>query len=107
MGDVRWGSEDAVKGLESILGEDDKSSEVTTWGELKDVKSVDVASIDTWEVSGGLLHTGVLISVDNKWTLSHDVSGVSVFSSTLSDLLGLSNLSEIITSSEVLESSED
>lgn len=106
MGDVRWGSEDAVKGLESILGEDDKSSEVTTWGELEDVKSVDVASIDTWEVSGGLLHTGGLISVDNKWTLSHDVSGVSVFASSGSDLLGFSNLGEIITSSEALESSE-
>jgi len=107
LGDVRWGSEDAVKGLESILGEDDKSSEVTTWGELEDVKSVDVASIDTWEVSGGLLHTGGLVSVNNKWTLSHDVSGVSVFASSGSDLLRSSNLGEIITSSEALESSEE
>lgn len=107
LGDVGWGSKDGVEGLEGILGENDESSKMTTWGELEDVKSVNTAGIDSWEVSSGLLDTGGLISVDNEWTLSHDVSGVSVFSSTLSDLLGLSNLSEIITSSEVLESSED
>ena len=107
LGDVRWGTEDSVEGLESILGEDDESTEVTTWGELEDVKSVDVAGIDTWEVSSGLLDTGGLVSVHDKWTLSHDVSGVSVFTSSGSDLLGSSDLSEIITSSEALESSEE
>jgi len=105
--DVRWGSEDAVEGLESILGEDDESSEVTTWGELEDVKSAHVAGVDTWEVSGGLLHTGGVVSVNDEWTLSHDVSGVSVLASSGSGLLGSSNLGEIVTSSEALESSEE
>lgn len=72
--DVGWGSEDAVEGLESILGEDDESTEVTTWGELEDVESVDVASINTWEISSGLLDVSGVITVDEKWTLSHDVS---------------------------------
>lgn len=80
--DVGWGSEDGVEGFESVLGENDESTEVTTWGELEDVKSVDVASIDTWEISGGLLDTGGLVSVNDEWSLSHDVSGVSVFSSS-------------------------
>jgi hypothetical protein len=107
LGDVGWSSENGVKSFESILGEDDESSEVTSWGELEDVKSVHAAGIDSWEISSGGLDTGGLVSIDDKWTFSHDVSGVSVFSSTLSDLLGLSDLSKIVTGSEVLEGSED
>jgi len=107
LGDVGWGSEDRVEGLESVLGEDDESSEVTSWGELEDIESIHVASVNTWQVSGGLLHTEGVVSVDEEWTLSHDVSRVSVFSSSLSDLLGLSDLGEIVTSSEVLEGLED
>ena len=105
--DVGWGTENTVEGFEGVLGEDDESTEVTTWGELEDVKSVHVASINTWEISSGLLDTGGLVSVDDKWTLSHDVSGVSVFTSSGSNLLGLSDLGEIITSSEALEGSEE
>lgn len=73
----RWGSggsEDAVEGFESLLGEDEESTEMSTWGELEDVKSVNVASLDTWEVSSGLFDTIFLVIVDDKWTLSHDVS---------------------------------
>ena len=107
LGDVGWGSEDRVEGLESVLGEDDESSEVTSWSELEDIESIHVASVNTWQVSGGLLHTEGVVSVDEEWTLSHDVSRVSVFSSSLSDLLGLSDLGDIVTSSEVLEGLED
>jgi len=73
----RWGSvgsEDAVEALECLLGEDDESTEMSTWGELEDVKSVNVASFDTWKVSGGLFDTIFLVIVDDEWTLSHDVS---------------------------------
>jgi len=37
---VRWGlvgSEHGIKSLESVLSEDDESSKMTSWGELKDV----------------------------------------------------------------------
>ena len=63
-----------MEGLESLLGEDEESSEMTTWGELEDVKSVNVASLDTWKVSSGLFDTIFLVIVDDEWTLSHDVS---------------------------------
>ena len=46
-------SEDTVEGLEGVLGPDDESAEVTTGGELEEVKSVNVDEVDTWEVSGG------------------------------------------------------
>ena len=48
-------SEDVVKLLEGILGEDKESSEMSTWGELEDVESADVASVNTWEIPGGSL----------------------------------------------------
>ena len=105
----RWGSEgteDAVEGFEGLLGEDEESTEVTTWSELENVKSVDVASFNTWEVSGGLLDGILFVVVDDEWSLSHDISGVSVFSGTSLDLLGSSDLGEVVTNSEVKEGGE-
>ena len=74
------GSEKAVEGLEGASGENNESSEVTTWSELDDVESVDVASINSWEVSSGLGNFGALVSVDDEWTSLQDVSGVSELS---------------------------
>ena len=71
------GSEDLVEVSEGILGEDDESAEVTTWGKLKQVKSVDAASIDSREVSGGSLEEGVLVSVNEEGTLSQHKTRVS------------------------------
>merc|ERR1719361_796127 len=46
-GALTVGAEDVVELLESILGEDDKSANVTTRGELEEVQSGDVAGVDT------------------------------------------------------------
>ena len=70
-------TEDLVKVSEGIFGEDDESAEVATWGELKQVKSMDTASVDTWEVSGGSLEEGVLISINKERSLSQDETRVS------------------------------
>jgi len=83
-GVLEVGSEKGVQSGESTLGEDDESSEVTTWGELKDVKSVDVAAINTWEVSGGSWDSLTIVSVDDEWSSLQDVSVVSVFTLTVS-----------------------
>lgn len=71
------GSVEGVESAESVLGEDDESTEVTTWSELEDVKSVDVASVDTWEVSGRSSDGHVFVTVDNEWSLSEGESGSS------------------------------
>lgn len=68
------GSEDAVEGFECLLGEDEESTKMSTWGELENVKSVNIASLDTWKVSSGLFDTIFLVVIDDEWTLSHDVS---------------------------------
>jgi len=101
------GTVESVESSESILGEDGKSTDVTTWGELKDVKSINVARVNTWEVSGSLSELGVVITVDNEWTLSEGESGVSVFTLTVSQSLGRSNSVKIIGDTEVLKGGEE
>lgn len=100
-------SKNGRESLEGILGVDHESTEMSSWGELEDVESRDVASINTWEISSGLLDVSGVITVDEKWTLSHDVSRVSIFSSSLSDLLGLSDLSKISSSTELGEGGQE
>lgn len=85
-GTVFVGTEDGVKSLEGILGENKESSKMSTWGELEDVKSLNVASINTWEVLGHSLNSLGFVSVDDQRSLTHDVSGVSVFTSSGSDV---------------------
>jgi len=51
------GTEDEVQSLEGISGVDNESSEVTTWSKLEDVKSSDVADVNSWQISSGSLDT--------------------------------------------------
>jgi hypothetical protein len=100
-------TEDVVKGLEGILGPDDESTEVTTRGELEEIESANVANINTREISSGSFDEVVLISVDDEGTLSKDVSGVTEFTLSTSDLSGISGSLEIVRDTEVLEGSEE
>jgi hypothetical protein len=100
-------SEDAVEGLEGLTGPDNESAEVTTRGELEEVKSVDIDEVNAWEVSSGSLDGIVLLSVDDQRTLSENVSGVSHLALANSDSLGLAGLLEVLTSTEVLEGSKE
>lgn len=79
---------------------------MSSWSELEDIESAYVTSIDTWKVSGASSNTLGLISVDNKRSLSHNVSAVSELSNAMVELLGSSDLGEVITSTEVLQSVE-
>jgi hypothetical protein len=65
--------------VEGILSEDNKSTKMTTWSELKKIKSVDAAGINTWKITGVSLNVGVLIAVDNKRTLCNLETRVSHF----------------------------
>jgi len=81
------GAEDVIEAVEGIGGPDYESSNVTTGGELEEVESVDVASVNTGEVPGASLHVGVTVSVDDKGSLAHGESGVAVLSLSVSHLL--------------------
>lgn len=99
-GSVSVGTENSVESSETTLGEDDESTEMSSWSELEDVESMDVASVNTWQVSSGSLQFVVSLVVDDQWSLSQDVSGVSQFTLTGSGVSGFSNLGKIIRDTE-------
>lgn len=70
------GAEDVVQGLKGILGEDHEATDVTTWSELEEVQSVDMADINTWEIAGRSLDVLVMVTVDDQGTLAEDEAGV-------------------------------
>lgn len=100
-------AEDAVEGLEGVLGPDDESAEVTTGGQLEEVESGDVHDVDSWEVSGGLLDADVLVSVDEEGAASEDVSGVSHLALADSHLLGVSGSLHVLGGADGLEGAEE
>ena len=59
---------------------------MSSWGELEEVQSGNVTGVNSWQVSGGSLDKVVLVSVDDEWAFSNNVSGVSHLSVTFSDL---------------------
>ena len=106
LGWCSGGSEDGVEALESAFGEDEESTEMSAWGELEDVQSVDVASLDAWKVSGGLLDGILLIVIDDQRPFPHDVPAISVFAGSSLYLLGSADLGEVVADSEVEEGAE-
>ena len=100
-------SEDVVELLESILGENDKSADVTTWSELEEVQSGDVASVDTWEDPGGLLDGGVVVTVDNKRASLEGEAAITELTLTVAELLGGAGAVEVTTNTDVAEGLEE
>jgi hypothetical protein len=100
-------AEDTVEGLEGIAGPDDEATEVTTRGELEEVKSVNVDEVNTGEVSGGSLDALVFLTVNDQRTSAEDVSGVSHLTVASSDFLGVSGSLDVFTSTNVLEGGEE
>jgi len=98
-------SVDRVQLLKSISGPDDESSEVSSWGELKNIESVNIAEFNSWQVSQSLDHGAVICVVNNQRSSSLSVSSVSGFSLTVSKGHGLNNLLNIGVSIEGLEES--
>ncbi len=100
-------SEDAVQGLEGVTGPDDKATDVTTRGELEEVKSVDVDEVDAGEVASGSLDGLVLLTVDDQGAAAEDIARVSHLALAGSDLLGVTGSLEVLSGAEVLEGSEE
>lgn len=100
------GSEQVIKGIESTLGPDDESSELTTRSQLEEVHSVDVAEINSGDVSEGLNHLGVIIGIDEQGSSSLNESSVSHFSFTGSQFLALNDSDDIIIDVESLQESD-
>jgi hypothetical protein len=100
-------AEDVVELGEGVGGPDHQSSNVTTGGELEEVESVDVASVNTGEVPGASLDVRVTVSIDDQGSLAHGESGVAVLSLSVSHLLGFADSVEVLLGTELVEDGEE
>jgi len=107
LGSNSVSTEDLVEGLEGRFSPDDESSEVTTRSQLSQVKSVDIADLNTWDVSDGSEEGDVFVVVDEKWALSESVSSVSELTLTSSDDLSVGNSFDVFVGTESLQESND
>lgn len=82
------GSVKRIQLLKGILGPDDKSSKMTSRGELQQIQTVDAGQFNTRDVSEGLDEGGLLVVDDQRSSLL-GVSSVSQFSFASSDFLGV------------------
>ena len=101
------GTEDVVELFESILGPDDESTEVTTGSELEQVQSGDVASVNTWEVPGGLLDLTVLVTIDDQGSLTEGEASISELTLTGAVVLGGTDAGEVTSATEVVEALDE
>jgi len=104
LGTIR--AKDVVQGFEGILGEDDESANVATWGKLQEVESVHVADVDTWQVAGTSLDVLVGVSVNDEGTLAEDEAGVSVLALTRASAFVVASTVEIACGTSSIESTE-
>jgi len=107
LGSNSVGTEDLVEGLEGRFSPDDESSEVTTRSQLSQVKSVDVADFNTWDVSDGSEEVDVFVVVNKEWASSESVSSVSELTLTSSNSLSVGNSFNIFVGTESLQESDD
>lgn len=95
-------SVERVELFDGSLGPDDKSSDVSSWSEGEEVKSVNIGKFDTGDVSESL-GQGRLSVVDDQRTASLNVSAVSELTLTGSDLAGVDSSFDIAVSVEGLK----
>jgi hypothetical protein len=93
---------DGVEGFERVFGEDEESSNVSTWSQSENVQLVDVQTVNAWDVSEGLDNT-VILSVDDAWAQLLDVLAVSHLTSASSHSAGGVNSLDIVPSADSLE----
>lgn len=103
LGSISVGSEDLIEVLESGLSPDDESAHLSSWSELNDVQSLDIADVDAWNVSDGLDKVDVLVEAHNHWTLLHGISSVSGLASSGSDGFAVNYLLDIFEGTDFLE----
>ena len=89
--------------FKGTLGVDAESTELSTWGQVSDVKSVDIEDCDAWNISGGSVETLRLLIDDKKGTSSVLELLASGLALSCSEGLGSNDSLNILESSETLE----
>jgi len=93
---------DGIEGFEGVFGEDEESTDVSTWRESENVQAVDIEDLDAWDVSEGSYDT-VVLSVDECWAQLLDVLSVAGLASAGScSSAGIDSL-HIVPSAQLLQ----
>jgi len=58
---------DSVEGFEGVFSEDKESSDMSTWGQSKNVQVVDIEDFDAWDVSESSDNT-VVLGIYDCWS---------------------------------------
>jgi hypothetical protein len=96
------GGVNVVKSLHGTFGPDDESTHVTTGGQLQQVQVLDVAGLDTGDVSESLDQTFIVV-VNDQRSSSLPVSPVPHLTLTGSELSGVGNLDDVGVSLDSLQ----
>lgn len=99
---TRLGGVDVVQGVHGTFGPNDESTHVSTGCQLQQVQVLDVAGLDTGDVSESLDQTLVVV-VNNQGSSSLPVSPVPHLTLTGSDLSGVGDLDDIGVSLDGLQ----
>jgi len=99
------GTENVVQFLESTFSPNAESANVSSGSKLEKIKSADVNSLNTRDISQGSKKGYVVSAVDNKWSSSGSVSSVSKFTKASSNSDSGGNLFNISPSSNISEES--
>jgi hypothetical protein len=97
------GSEDIVEFLEGIGSPNDEPTNVSSWGQLKEIQSADVEGLHTGDVSDGTEQRDVVTLVDNKGSTSTAITSVTELAQTSSDSDSVDDLSNVGIGTNVLE----
>lgn len=102
-GESSLGSEQVSQSLDGSLGPDAESSEMSTWGEVSDVESVDVDVLNSWEVSDGSFEVLRIVVSDDERSSSVLPSLSSSLSLSWSQFLGVDDSLDVVGDSVSLE----
>lgn len=93
---------DSVEGFEGVFSEDKESSDMSTWGQSKNVQVVDIEDFDAWDVSESSDNT-VVLGIYDCWSQFLDVFSVSGFTSAGSHSSGGIDSFDIVPSTELFQ----
>mmetsp|Transcript_1424 Transcript_1424/g.1416 ORF Transcript_1424/g.1416 Transcript_1424/m.1416 type:complete len:282 (+) Transcript_1424:293-1138(+) len=88
--------------LEGTLSEDHKASESTTWGQAKQVQSINVCCFHSCNVAHGASDAVVLI-VDDQRTQALHIAAIAGFALACPQSLGSNDLLQLLTTSQLLQ----
>jgi hypothetical protein len=100
------GSIQSVELKESILGPDDKSSEMTSRSKLEEVQAMNADEFNTRDVSKGSEKWDCFVVVDNQRSASLDITPVPHFTLSCTKSLGLNDFFDIGVCVDFLEESD-